>query len=196
MTRLIYRKLLQIIAVLIFLIFAGGLTAPEAHAGILDFNLVYSSDAMKASTEVTNSVMAYDFAIGIPLGKTNMYAAFNYGSFTSTLTLGTATTWSGTDMGLKFGGFFGRGRLFSSSFTYNFKSIVKFNDGTSDTELRGTSMKIDFGVHYWFDEDMSIALKLFYYAPSLSEEVASTTLTTVAYSRAVMGQGIGYSWSF
>lgn len=167
-----------------------------ASAGIFDMNVVYSSDTIKTASEVKTAVTAYDFSLGIPIGKTGVFAGVNYGSVSSSVNTGTEQTWAGTDMGLKFSGFFGKGRLFSSGFAYNLKSTVKYNDGSSEVELRGTSMKLDFGVHYWFSEDASLALKLFYYAPSLSESVATTTLTTVSYNRAQIGEGIGLSWVF
>lgn len=167
-----------------------------ARAGVLDFNLAYASDSVKTATTTTNSLMAYDFSIGIPIGKRDLFVSFAYGSYTSSFNPGTATTWNGTDMGLKFSGYFGRGRLFTTSFTYNLKSSVKYNDGTNETELRGTSMRLDFGINYWFSDNAALAAKLFYYAPALGEEIATTTLTTVSYSRTSMGQCLGLSWVF
>jgi len=166
-----------------------------ANAGILDMNFVYSSDTAKTATSTTSTLMAYDFSIGIPIGKRDLFVSFNYGAYNSTLTTTTSTTWSGTDMGLKISGFFGRGRLYTSSFTYNFKSIVSYNSGTT-TELRGTSMKADFGVNYWMSDGLALSLKFFYYAPTMAEQVDSTTLTKVAYGRTSLGQGLGLSWIF
>lgn len=172
------------------------LLARPAAAGVLDLNLAYASDTVKTSTTTTNSLLAYDFAVGIPIGKRDLFVSFAYGGYSSTFNPGTATTWSGTDMGLKFSGFFGRGRLFTSSLTYNLKSTVKYDDGTNSVELRGTSLRLDFGVNYWFADNAAVSAKLFYYAPSLGEEIDSTTLNTVSYARNTIGQCLGLSWVF
>lgn len=167
-----------------------------SRAGVSDFNLVYSNDSVKTATTSSHALTAYDLSVGIPIGKRDLYVSLNYGSFTSNVTATTNTTWVGTDMGLKLSGFFGKGKLYSSSLTYNLKSTVKYDDGTTATELRGTSLKFDFGVNYWMTENMSLALKIYYYAPSMAEQVDSTTLTKVAYSRATMGQGLAFHFLF
>lgn len=170
--------------------------ARPALAGILDLNFAYANDSVKTATTTTNSLMAYDFALGIPIGKRDIYVSFAYGAYTSTFNPGTATTWNGTDMGLKFTGFFGRGKLFTSSLTYNLKSTVKYKTDSSNVELRGTSLRFDLGVNYWFADNAAISAKLFYYSPTLGEEIDSTTLNTVSYARTTMGQCIGLSWIF
>lgn len=166
-------------------------------AGLVDMNVIYSSDSVKTATTATNTLTAYDFSVGIPIGKRDIFVSFAYGSFSSSQNPGTtASTWTGTDMGLRFSGFFGRGKLFCSSFTYNFKSTVKYKSDPSDVELRGTSMKLDIGMNYWFSENIALVAKLFYYAPTLGEEIDATTLNKVSYARTSMGQAIGLNWVF
>ncbi|MBX3019451.1 MAG: hypothetical protein KF767_16310 [Bdellovibrionaceae bacterium] len=180
----------------IFLVILVSLGAQFARAGILDLNVAYANDSVKTATTTTNSLMAYDLAVGIPIGKRDLYVSFAFGGYTSSFNPGTATTWNGTDMGIKFGGFFGRGKLFTSSLTYNLKSTVKYSDGTNSVELRGTSLRFDIGVNYWFADNAAVSAKLFYYSPTLGEEIDATTLNTVSYARTTMGQCIGLAWVF
>lgn len=159
-------------------------------------SLAYSSDNLKTDSEVQNGLTAYDFALGIPIGKRDVYVALSYGAVSSQLKQSKTLTYSGTDLGLKLGGFLGRSRIFSSSLTYNLKSTVSFNDGTKTVELRGSSFKFDVGMNYWFSDTAGLGLRLYYYAPTLNEQVAQNKLTEVSYSRASLGQSLALTWNF
>lgn len=164
-------------------------------AAAVDLNVVYSSDSIKSAETMTDAVTSYDLGVGIPIGKRNLFFGVNYGSVTSVLKETKTVKYSSTDMGFKLSGYFARNRLFSSSFTYNLKSTVKFDDGAA-TELRGNSMKADLGIHYWFSETGSFAAKLYYYSANLPESVTIPSIETVSYARTMIGQSLGLSWVF
>jgi hypothetical protein len=104
----------------------------------------------------------------------------------------TTTKFVNSDTGLKFFYFLNREKTFSTSVTYNFISKAKYNDGTNNVELRGTSLKADISYNVWLWENSALALKLIYYKPTFTESVDATTLTKVNYKRTTLSPGIGF----
>lgn len=118
------------------------------------------------------------------MGKPDQWIwAINYGggSFTDTNT--TTTTYSFTDLGAKIGYFWSKQKTWFTTLTYNLQSTAKYNDGSSEIELRGTSIKVDLGYAFWPSDSIGVAARLSYYAPTYKESVSGTTLTEINYTR-------------
>jgi hypothetical protein len=157
----------------------------------IDFNLLYFSDSFVAATTNSNARIEYDLGLGTELTNDKQWVvALSTGSASFTDVANSVnTTFINTDTGLKLCYYFTKSRAVGSTITYNFMSKAKYNDGTTDLELRGSSVKADFGYTFWSDT-IGISLKLFYYAPSFNESFASGTVTTISYKRTLIYPGI------
>jgi hypothetical protein len=163
------------------------LGSPMAHATFVDLNYLMFTDSFKTSSTVSTSRTMYDIGFGALLGKPEQWIwTVNYGvgSFSDKNT--TTTTYSFTDLGVKLGAFWTKSRNWFTTITYNLQSTAKYNDGTSEVELRGTSIKADLGYTFWPTESVGVAARLSYYAPSYKESISGTTLTKVSYTRTLI----------
>lgn len=171
-----------------------------ALAGIMHVNSLYYSDAMSAGSETKANRLQWDAGIGVELGpRKNYLIQIVYGSFNSTDEVGSVTkTYAGTDMGINFGYQFGSKKSWIVDAAYMFISKVKYSDGSgTEVEWRGTALKADFGYQFWLvDELLALGLKIFYYAPTFTEEISTTTLTQVSYKRTVIYPGVSLLWNF
>lgn len=159
----------------------------SAQAQFIDLNVLTFTDTFKTSSTNTISRSIYDIGIGTLMGKGDIWMwglSFSSGAFSDQSTV--TTTFTFADLGLKLGLFWTKQKSWFNTITYNFQSTAKYNDGANAVELRGTSIKADVGYAFWPSEFMAIAVKIFYYAPSYKESVASETLTKVSYSRALI----------
>ena len=168
----------------------------QAKALVLDLNTLYYSDQLTLSSPSTVSRLEWDLGIGFDVKKAHIFA-LSYGSFSATDTISsTTTTFVTTDMGFRYGYFFSNRKTWLFTITYNLISKAAYNNGTTNVELRGTSLKADMGYNFWIGDYSALALKIFYYAPSFTEEVNTTTLTKVSYSRAVIYPGLNLFYMF
>lgn len=173
------------------------LSATSALASYADLNILYFNDQFTTASSATYSRTMYDLSLGYEISKDKKSnLALNFGSATFTEKGTTTTTFTNSDTGIKFIYFFTRSKTWLSSLTYNFIAKAKYNDGTSEVELRGTSIKADFGYNFAIGDYSGIALKLVYYAPSFSESVANSTITTVSYKRTIIYPGLSYIYLF
>lgn len=159
----------------------------RAHAQFIDLNVLTFTDTFKTNSTNSISRSIYDIGIGTLMGKGNAWMwglSLGSGAFSDQSTV--TTTYSFTDLGLKLGLFWTKKKSWFNTITYNFQSTAKYNDGTNAVELRGTSIKADIGYAFWPSETMAIAVKIFYYAPSFKESVATETLTKISYTRSLI----------
>jgi hypothetical protein len=170
----------------------------RAQATYIDINFLSISDTFKTASTTTISRTTYDLGIGYELGKSDsLIWALSYGAGTfSDATGSSKTTFTFTDLGLRLGYFITKQKSWFASITYNLNSIAKYNDGTSEVELRGTSTKADVGYVFRPTDAIGVAAKIIYYAPTYKESVASTTLTKVNYTRAIVYPGLSLSFLF
>lgn len=168
-----------------------------ASAAFADLNIMYMSDTFKTSTTTTITRSMYDLGIGTELGKSGQWIwALNYGGGNLNDTAATTTTYSFTDLGIKCGLFWTKQKSWFSSLTYNVSSKAKFNNGSTEVELRGTSIKADIGYTFWPSETVGLAVKIFYYAPTYTESVNSGALTTVSYTRSIIYPSLSLMYSY
>jgi hypothetical protein len=81
--------------------------------------------------------------------------------------------------------------------TYNLQTKAAYKaPAAAEVELRGTSIRTDFGYNMWLSESVALAFKILYYAPSFIEQVSGTTLTTISYTRATILPGMNLYWEF
>ena len=167
------------------------------RAGYIDINFLSFSDKFKTDSDYSISRTTYDIGIGDSMGKSDKWIwALSYGTGTFSDIATSETTFKYTDVGLKFGYFWTKQKSWFSTLTYNIESTATYNDGTSEVELRGTSIKFDTGYCFWPADWFSVALKLFYYAPTYKESVAGSTLTKISYTRAITYPSLSMIFSF
>lgn len=183
---------LQPLILMIILIVIFPLT--KAKAFVMDTNMMYFSDTATLADTTTTSRTQYDLGIGFAIRKNYLFM-LSYGSFNSSDATSTTTTFACTNMGIRFGMYFGQGRGWYTSLDYGIKATVTYS-GTSSEEYRGTSLKYDLGRLFWLGDSMALGLKLVYYAPSFNEKVVSSTLTTVSYTRATIYPGLSLLFDF
>jgi len=158
-----------------------------ARAQFIDFNVLSFSDTFTTSGTSKISRSIYDVGLGTLMGKSdNWILGLSFGSSSFTDQSTTTITYVASDFGLKIGLFWTKQKSWFSTLTYNFQSTAKYNDSTTATELRGTSIKADVGYAFWPSDSLGVAIKVFYYAPSFKESVASGTLTSISYTRALV----------
>lgn len=170
-----------------FIVLFNLFAASKASATFIDLNYLMFTDTLKTGTTVTTSRTMYDIGFGALLGKPEQWIwTVNYGvgSFTDEST--STTTYSFTDLGVKLGAFWTKSRTWFTTVTYNLQSTAIYNDGSSEVELRGTSIKADLGYAFWPTESIGIAARLSYYAPTYTESISGTTLTKVSYTRTMI----------
>lgn len=186
-------KILKLLKILRFAIILNGFylllsaTPQLAKAQFIDANILSFSDTFKTSSTQVISRSIYDIGLGTLMGRSDSWLwglSFGTGTF---LDKGSSTvTYTFTDIGIKLGLFWTKQKTWFNTITYNLQSTAKYNDGTNEVDLRGTSIKADLGYAFWPSETFALALKIVYYAPSFKESVSSGTLTTIAYTRSII----------
>ncbi len=168
-----------------------------AQATYVDLNFLSFSDTFKSSTTTTISRSMFDLGAGVLMGKSDSWIwALSYGAGNFSDKGTSTTTYTYTDLGIKMGFFWTKQKKWFSTLAYNLESKAKYNDGTNEVELRGTSIKVDIGYAFWVTDVISIAAKVFYYAPTFKESISSGTLTNVSYSRSIIYPSITLIFSY
>jgi hypothetical protein len=178
-----FRRLL--IATLIFM---------SAHARAADFvfdaNVFYFTDDFTYDdTPNTYSRLMWDVTPAFTLTKKGRFVlGWNYASYTFTENPGTETSLTVTDMGPKFMYYLNKDKTWVFAFTYNLITKADYTAaGASATELRGSSMKGEFGYMPMMWERVYMGAKLNYYQASFNEEITGeTALDQVSHSRTVI----------
>lgn len=175
------------------------LLADQAFATYIDFNYLNFSDQFIATTTNQNTRSIYDLNLGFEAtNNKQVVLALSIGSSKISDVVGsTSTSFSTSDLGIKFLFFWSKNRTWSSSLIYNFTSNAKYNDGTNgEVALRGTSIKADIGYNFWLGDYTAIGLKFYYYVPSFSESVTNNYITNVSFKRTLIYPNISFIFSF
>lgn len=173
--------------------------APKASALGVDMDFLYLSDALTGSNQASNSRMIWDMAATLNLNKKGtMVLGWNYGSFSATDKVGSTTnTLTISEMGPVFGYYIDKNFIYSVYLTYNMISTGKFNNGSSQAEWRGATLKAEFGFNPPISETVTLGLKLVYYQASFSEQiVGSTALSKTANGRTMIYPTVGIGIRF
>ncbi len=161
--------------------------ASEARAvkPVFDLNLFYLTDSLGYDgTESQYQRTFYDVMAGFPLTKKRrLILGWNYASLTYSDNPGTETSLKITDMGPKLLYYLNKDRTWVVGMIYNL--ITKADYTAADTtELRGSSMRFEFGYTPMMWENVFIGAKLVYYKASFVEEITNqTNLAQVTHSR-------------
>jgi hypothetical protein len=174
------------------------LSATISYGAYLDLNFLSFSDTLKTSSTTGISRSSYDVGIGVLMGKAeNWIWALNIGGGNfADKAAATDVTFKFTDLGMKVGYFWNKQKSWFCTLSYNIESKAKYNDGSGEVELRGTSIKADLGYAYWPVETVGLAMKVLYYAPTFKESIAANAITNVSYSRTLLYPSIGLIISF
>lgn len=145
---------------------------------VFEANVFYFSDAFGYS-EATKSYgrTFWDIMVGMPLNKKGYWVlGWNYDSMSFTDTPGdTPETLTITDMGPKLMYYIDKERTWVIGLTYNLITKGAYNGGAETTEMRGTSLRAEFGYTPHMTENLLMGAKLNYYKASLIEEVINQT---------------------
>lgn len=188
------KKLLPILLSILFISF---FPSSRAKAAFIDLNFLYFSDTLTTSSTVTTSRTSYDLGFGLTFGSGNRWlGGLNFGGGTFEDAATTTTSYAFTDLGIKIGFFLSPRKTWLTTLAYNISSTADYDNGTSTYTLRGTSIKADLGYCVWIMDSVAVALKLYYYLPSITESVLGTTLTEVSYSRSTIYPGFSLMGTF
>lgn len=161
----------------------------RAAAFVFDANVFYFSDSFTYNSQAnTYQRLMWDVAPAFTIAlKGRFIIGWNYASYTLTENPGTETSLTITDMGPKFIYYLNRDKTWVGAFTYNLITKADYSGGGSTSELRGSSMKAEFGYTPMMWERVYMGAKLNYYQASFNEEVTGTTsLAQVTHSRAII----------
>jgi hypothetical protein len=111
---------------------------------------------------------------------------WNYDSMSFSDNPGVITTVAITDMGPKVTYYIDKARTWSLAVTYDLITKAAYNSAGTITELRGTAIKVEAGYTPEMWDGILMGAKINYYKPTFAEEIVSTSLTKVAYGRAVI----------
>ena len=175
--------------------------APSAHAvlPVFDLNLFYFSDTMLYSSSNTGTTRTfYDVMVGMPIaGKGRWVLGWNYDSMSFLDNPGTTTKLSVTDMGPKLIYYVDKDRTWLLGLTYNLITKGTYDPGGSSTELRGTSLRVEFGYTPHMTESLLMGAKLNYYKASFNEEVTNqTSLAKTTNGRTVIYPSFAITYRF
>lgn len=175
----------QFLALALFM-FAG--VKAYAYPPVVDLNAFYFSDTFNYNS--ANSAykrMMIDLAVGLPLTKKGQWVlGWNYGSYALSENPGTETSLKITDMGPKIEYYMNKDRTWLIGLTYNLISKATYSNG-SETELRGTSMKVEAGYMPEMWENVLMGAKINWYKANFKEEITNqTSLAQVTHGRTVI----------
>jgi hypothetical protein len=169
----------------------------RAIATFIDFNALSFSDKFTTAGNSSISRTQSDIGIGFDITKSKqLVLAIASGSTNLADTAQVTTLFVASDLGLKLIYFWNKGRNFSTGLTYSFISTAKYNDGTSEVELRGSSIKADLGYNFWLVESFAVSLKLFYYSSTYKESVLNNLITDVSYNRTLTYPSFGLVYAY
>lgn len=158
----------------------------SAVTPVFDVNVFYFSDTFTHSS-VANTYKRtfYDFMIGFGVTKSRRFiVGWNYDTMQFSDNPGTETSLKISDMGPKFVYYFNKDRTWSLGFTYNLITTGTYTSGSTNSELRGSSMRVEAGYLPMMWENVFLGAKIVYYKASFKEEITNnTTLTDVTDSR-------------
>lgn len=166
--------------------------APGAFAltPVFDLNVFYFSDTFTySSANSTYKRTFYDFMAGFGITKKkSLVLGWNYDSMSFSDNPGTETALKVTDMGPKIMYYIDKERTWVVAFTYNLITTGTYTPaGGTSTELRGSSMRAEFGYTPMMWENVLIGAKIVYYKGSFKEEISNnTSLAQVTDSRTVI----------
>lgn len=175
--------------------------AVPAHAvlPVFDLDVFYFSDTMVYNSQSsTYQRTFYDFMLGMPLNSKGRWVlGWNYDAYSFKDNPGTATTLSVTDMGPKLVYALNNDKTMVLAFSYNLITKGTYNPGTTASQLRGTSMRAEFGYMPMIADGTFLGFKLNYYKASFTEEVTNqTTLSHVTDSRTGIYPSLAFTYRF
>jgi hypothetical protein len=171
-----------------FFLLIGGRSA-FAVTPVFDLDIFYFNDAFAYSSSTsTYHRMFWDFMAGMPVaGKGRWVLGWNYDSMSFTDNPGTAETLSITDMGPKLVYYADKDRTWVIGAMYGLISTGSYNPGTTASQLRGSSMRIEAGYTPHMTDSLLMGAKLVWYKASFKEEVTNeTSLAKVTDGRTVI----------
>ena len=183
---------------IIFLLLNILIAVSTARASFIDLNAMYLTDNLTTTTTAAGSKILTDFSLGF---KIDNAAKFNVGWNLTNVAISdstaTTTTFSSADQGIKILVFFDNALAWGFGAAYNMVAKAKYNDGTTEEEWRGSSIKFDIGYAAPINELFFAGLHLNYYSASYNEQILNkTSLATIAYARPIIYPSIYLSFRY
>ena len=184
-------------AFLFFIFLIPSFSARAAY--FLSGDVYYSSDAFTYTTATTSGATFWSMGLNLGLGNSKKFSVgWNVLGISRPETDTASSTFSSSDMGLRFGWNLSRGGAgWLLAVTYNIKATGSY-DGSGQAEtLKGTSLLAEIGYVPLVSESWNAGMKLCYYAPSFTESlIGATTYSVVSYSRTMIFPtfAFGFNW--
>ncbi len=179
----------------LFLISLGS----KSMAAYIDLNYFSFTDQFTNASVNSYTRSIYDLTIGFEAtNNKQIVLGLNSGSAQIKNKEGSSeTSFTTSDLGLKFIYFWNKNRTWSTSLIYYFTSTAKYNDGTgTEVSYRGTGIKFDFGYNFWLSDAIALAAKIHFYNPSFKESVTNNIITDVSYKRTIIYPNFTFIFSF
>jgi hypothetical protein len=180
----------------------ASLTLYQTHAyGFsIDTNVFYSTDALSAEEDTSDSRTLYDISFNLNLTKKGgIFIGWSYSGITITQELNSIEAdYSLTEMGPKLGFYFDKDKELVLAVVYNLIATATYDDGTTDADWRGTTLKGELGYLPKIGEgSVGIGFKLNYHSATFAESITDeTTLDNVSYTRALIYPSFALTWFF
>ncbi len=161
-----------------------------AHAvvPVMDANVFYFTDAFTYDSDnYSYRRLLWDFTLGLNLDKRGSWVlGWAYSASTFSDNPGTETSLTVTDMGPKVTWYLNKDRNWVLGLIYNLITKANYSSGSTVSELRGSSMKVEAGYMYSMWDTVSVGAKINWYKLSFNEEIVDTSLSQVTHARTII----------
>lgn len=180
-----------------FFIWGFTLGIRSARAGlVVDSNLAYYTSALNTGTDATSSRMLGNISVGATFStRFEVGWSVNYIDRSDNAGLG-ATTLAGTEMGPRFGMFFGPNDIFNVAFTWLALADATYTPaGSSAYSLQGMGYEAEIGAALPLTRHFRLGMKVLYDAESYSKSTnAANTTSEVSYASSALMPALYLSW--
>ncbi len=183
------------LAIFIFCFFLS----PLASAGLVDLNLLYSTDSLSTTTSSSANKTFYDFCLGFSVyQKNSIIIGWNYAGYSTSSTASSVTsTYSSTQMGPKFLFYLNKDHNWRLGLAYNIISKATYQNGSSPSESwKGSAYAFDLGYQFQLSEEVFFGARLNYSMSSYNEKLIGTTYTTDTSTQTFIypSLAVSYMW--
>lgn len=176
------------------LIFVMASTAQAGLYGSVDALYLTDSFSTASTADHSRTYYALDLIANLD-NKNTYYAGFHVHQYAFSDTMGTTkSTLSSLDMGPFLKWVIDRKHTYALSLGYNILASGSYNNGSSTSDLTGTSILASFDITPEVSENLFIGVKFNYYAISYNKSVTTSTSSDVSYTRNVIFPSLSISW--
>lgn len=163
---------------------------------LVDFSAFYETDNFTTATTANYSKTYYNLDALFEVDRgSRFYAGFHTHQLAFSETPSTTvTTLKSTDFGAQLLYYFRKKKDFFMSVGYNILAKGQYSDGTTSSELTGSSYQACLGYVLELSESVSLGLKWNYINMAYSKSTVSGVSTDVTYSRTLIFPALTFVW--